>query len=67
MKELENLSTEALCWLVRLAKRLRKAGGRITVIDPQSKIEDEFRISNVVKEIKIFKNYSDAIKEVKYG
>ncbi len=67
MKGLRNISPEALSFLVQVSKKLKKRKGGIVILNPTDKIEDEFKISNVVKEIKIFKNFSDAIKELKYG
>jgi anti-anti-sigma factor len=67
LKELENISSDALSMLIQLSRKLKREKGGITVLNPQNKIEDEFKISNAVKEIKICKNYSNAIKEVKYG
>lgn len=67
LKDLENISSEAMFMLIRLAKKLKQHRGGIAILNPRDRIEDEFKISNAVKEIKIFKNFSDAIKEVKYG
>lgn len=67
MKLLENLSSEALSVIIRYAKELKRKRGGMVVINPNDKIEDELRISNAVKVIKIFKNFSDAIKELQYG
>ncbi|MCK4943112.1 MAG: STAS domain-containing protein, partial [Candidatus Aminicenantes bacterium] len=67
LKELENISSDALSMLIQLSRKLKREKGGITVLNPQNKIEDEFKISNAVKEIKICKDYSNAIKEVKYG
>ena len=67
MKKLENISPEALSTLAQLPKKLKKRKGGIVILNPTGKIEDELKISNVIRKIKIFKNYSDAIKELKYG
>ncbi len=67
LNELENISSDALSMLIQLSRKLKREKGGITVLNPQNKIEDEFKISNAVKEIKICKDYSNAIKEVKYG
>jgi len=67
LKDLENISSEAMYMLIRLSKKLKQQRGGIAILNPQNRIEDEFKISNAIKEIKIFKNFSDAIKEVKYG
>lgn len=67
LKDLENISSEAMFMLIRLAKKLKQQRGGIAILNPQNRIEDEFKISNAIKEIKIFRNFSDAIKEVKYG
>jgi anti-anti-sigma factor len=67
LKELENISSDALSMMIQLCNKLKREKGGLVVLNPQRKIEDEFKISNVIKEIKICKNYSNAIKEVKYG
>lgn len=64
---LENISSDSLSMLVQIALKLKRERGAMVVINPRGKIEDEFKISNAVKAIKIFKNFSDAINEVKYG
>ncbi|MCK5058145.1 MAG: glycosyltransferase [Candidatus Aminicenantes bacterium] len=67
MKKLRNMSSEALAAILKHAKELKRKKGGIVVINPNDKIEDELKISNAVKEIKIFKSYSDARKELLYG
>ncbi|MCK4836769.1 MAG: glycosyltransferase, partial [Candidatus Aminicenantes bacterium] len=67
LKELDNISSEALSMMIGMAKKLKKEKGKVCILNARDKIRDEFMISNAVKEIKIFKNYSDAINEVKYG
>jgi anti-anti-sigma factor len=67
LKELENISSEALFMLIRLAKKMKQRKGGIAILNPRNRIEDQFKISNAIKEIKIVKNFSNAIKEVKYG
>jgi cellulose synthase/poly-beta-1,6-N-acetylglucosamine synthase-like glycosyltransferase/anti-anti-sigma regulatory factor len=66
MESLKGISSEALSYLVQLTHSLKKEKGNAVIFNPNSKIEAELKISNAVKEIKIFKNYSDAIKELKY-
>jgi anti-anti-sigma factor len=67
MKQLQNMSSEALSAILKHARELRRRNGGIVVINPNDKIADELRISNAVKEIKIFKSYSNARKELLYG
>lgn len=67
LKNLQNMSSEALSVIIKYARELRRRKGGIVVINPNDKIEDELKISNAVKEIKIFKNFSDARKELLYG
>jgi anti-anti-sigma factor len=67
LKKLQNMSSEALSVMIKHAKELKRKKGGIVVINPNDKIEDELKISNAVKEIKIFKSYSDARKELLYG
>jgi len=67
MKNLENMSSEALSVILKHARTLRRRSGGIVVINPNDKIKDELRISNASKEVKIFKSYSDARKELLYG
>jgi anti-anti-sigma factor len=66
-QSLEEISSDALAMLVQLSMKLKKEQGALVVIHARERIEDEFKISNAIKAIKVFKNYSDAIKEVKYG
>lgn len=67
MKNLQNMSSEALSVILKHARTLRRRNGGIVVINPNDKIGDELRISNAVKEVKVFKSYSDARKELLYG
>lgn len=66
MKSLTDISSEALSYLVQLNKSLKKESGSLVILNPHNKIADQLKISNAIKEIKIYKNYSDAIKELKY-
>jgi biofilm PGA synthesis N-glycosyltransferase PgaC len=67
MRKLKNISPQALANLVQVSGQLKKRGGGLVVLNPSRRLEDQFKISNVIKDVRIAKNYSDAIKELKYG
>ena len=52
LKNLKNMSSEALSVMLKHSKDLKRKKGGIVVINPNDKIEDELKISNAVKEIK---------------
>jgi anti-anti-sigma factor len=67
LAKLDNMSSEALAVIIEYAKKMRRKGGGMVIINPNTKIEDELKISNAVKVVKIFKNFTDARKELLYG
>jgi anti-anti-sigma factor len=67
MKDLAELSTEALAFVLKLARELNGRNGRLVILKPSQKISDELRISNAKKEIKVFHHYADAIQELCFG
>ncbi len=67
LAKLDNMSSEALAAIIEYAKKMRSKDGGLVIINPNTKIEDELKISNAVKVVKIFKNFTDARKELLYG
>ncbi len=67
MKDLKDLSSEALSVILQYAGIFDREKGGLVIFKPNRKIEDVLKISNAIKEVDIFKNFSDAIKKLKYG
>ena len=67
MKDLAELSTEALAFVLKLVRALKACKGGLVILKPSQKISDELRISNVKKEIPVFHHYADAIQALQFG
>jgi cellulose synthase/poly-beta-1,6-N-acetylglucosamine synthase-like glycosyltransferase len=66
MKDLAELSTEALAFVLKLARVLKGCKGGLVILQPNQRIGDELRISNAKKEIPVFHHYADAIQELQF-
>jgi len=66
MKELEELSTAALAFILKLSRELKGGNGGLVILQPHQKIRDELRISNAKKEIQVVQHYADAIQGLQF-
>ncbi len=67
MKDLVELSSEALAFILKLSRELKGCNGGLVILQPNQKINDELRISNAKKEIHVVQHYAKAIQELKFG